>query len=196
MNSATWKGIAVGLGLFLTVSAIALLTPARVTVLKAAGRDYAALRLERRVLAQETASPQAPARLKALETRVEAFDRRNASLSPFGLLGSLIDLWPWFIGLGVALPVLGGLIGAQVKPSGHTHARSQESSPMPEHTESQILSTPSTPLTSLTAADGPDVVPPPPPPPETWSWNAKPAARTPSGRPKTPPVKSPNGDSF
>src|SRR5690606_18422907 len=90
---------------FLVLAAVAYLTPLRLPVLKLAGRDHAVIRLQ-------AAAPGAPER-PGLAARRAAWARDHARLSLFGFVRWADDLWPWLVGLGFALPVLGGLVGAQ-----------------------------------------------------------------------------------
>jgi|GEM_PF-5920370 len=190
MISSTWKGFAAGLGLFSAVAGVTLLTPARPAVLKALGRDHAALRLERRLVAAlpaETPAAELKARRRALENRFESWERRNARLSAFSVAGGVFDLWPWLFGLGLALPVFGALIGAQVGRDGRDEAR-LIAPVAADPTRSEGRNSVDPPYSE----DAPTTPKETPPPPETWSWNAKPAARTTPARPKPPAVESPH----
>jgi hypothetical protein len=204
MNSRVWTGVGAGLIVFLMLASVSYLTMLRVPVLKVLGHEYAALQL-RQQHGTETASPAAPAyrSVAGSKERLHAWHKRNATITVFSFLGWLVDLWPWLLGLGLCLPVLGGLIGAQVPAPGGAPVRHQTGPkitparpPRGERVPSEPDATPT--LASQTPPPEPDVVsaPAPPPPPEEWSWNARPAARTAPGRPKVPPVKSPNGDAL
>jgi hypothetical protein len=198
MISSTWKGFAAGLGLFLALTGVTLLTPARVPALKALGRDHAALRLEQRIVAAlpaETPAAELKARSRSLDNRSESWERRNARLSAFSVVGGVIDLWPWLFGFGFALPVFGALVGAQIGMQvGAGGTRASSTARGPERGPEQSIPHQGHTLRPEIALENPPENPntPPPPPPETWSWNAKPAARTPSARPKPPAVESPN----
>ncbi len=223
----------------------------RVPLLKIAGRDYPALQLQKEA-AQAAVSSRAPVSgadaltPERVDVRLEAWHKRNATLSVFGLLGWLVELWPWLLGLGVALPVLGGLIGAQtrarpeaagtpagLRPAPKTRMTSTPRDPAPDPVAAGPAEVPRpVPAARVPRAAGPvvespvarppaaapeepapslpPVVEPPPSatpivpaapaapatplPPSEWSWNARPAPRRTPGRPKPPPVESPNSD--
>lgn len=244
-----WKGAGWGVILFLVIAAAGALTPLRIPLLKVAGRDYAALQFQKQTAEAGLARPQVQAspehaRVEArVDVRLEAWHKRNETLSVFGLLGWLMDLWPWLLGLGVALPVLGGLIGAQpraVRATRGTHraeprlpdqdpglnrashrASTAAEAPAPLPPDALSFAEPVVESPSASPSPAASVEPPPPLhavvatgesagetpvvpatpaapatplPPSEWSWNARPAPRTTPGRPKPPPVESPNAD--
>jgi hypothetical protein len=76
----------------------------------------------------------------------------NARFSLFGLFDWIRELFPWLVAFGFALPVLGGLIGAQVR------ADSRPPLPARSHPDTDAANPPSVPL------DRPRPVPPPPAP--------------------------------
>ena len=118
-----WRGVWMGWVAFLVLAALSYLTPVRLTVLKLAGRDYAVMRLE---AASTSPSPGGSER-PDLAARRAAWARDHARLSPFGFVRWADDLWPWLVGLGIALPVLGGFIGAQAGGRGRALATSANS---------------------------------------------------------------------
>ncbi|HLU69712.1 MAG TPA: hypothetical protein VKZ88_02970 [Fibrobacteria bacterium] len=221
MGSGAWKGAGLGAILFLVIAAVGALTPLRVPLLKIAGRDYPALQLQKEA-AQAAVSSRAPVSgpdaltRERVDVRLEAWHKRNATLSVFGLLGWLMEMWPWLLGLGVALPLLGGLIGAQDErrnpghegrgrrdtPSGSPRAAGPVvDSPVarppaavptePEPPAASVVEPPPAATPVVPAAPAP---PSAPLPPSEWSWNARPVPRRAPGRPKPPPVESPNSD--
>lgn len=199
------RGIVAGWLLFLLVAAAAYLTPVRLPAMRFAGRDYTALVAERtfrqrelealqphgaasRARDQEPAVERARTRLADAETRLMAWTRANARISPFGFLGWLSDLWPWLLGLGLALPALGGLIGVQIREARDAAARGV---PSPRGEADGPEKFPPSPAASPASADAePAAVPTEP---SSWAWNAGPVVRPSPPRPKSPPVKSPNG---
>jgi hypothetical protein len=236
-----------GAAAFLLLAAAACFTPARVPLLQRMGREYPALQLRLQALRLEAemlrprgsgvsaTSPdfvsrdQVPALERAqaavadAEARITSWRRANAQMTAFGFLGWLSDLWPWLLGLGFALPVLGGLIGAQAGRSGAPDPVGVHPAALPEpaihatgrtaaglETRAIHASTGSatgrdmgvtvgSPLQAPVApAFGADTAPmdPPvlPPDPAAWNWTARPAPRAESARPKPPPVKSPHGN--
>lgn len=202
MNSPVWKGVAAGFALFLALSGVALFTPARTPVLKTLGRDYAAVRLEaRHVALAAPARGSTPARVSAERpgdrtspaARLAAWEARAKRFSVFGLMGWLADLWPWLVGFGVALPVLGGLIGAQAGGRRAPSAASPAAVPPAREADSEEVAAPAPGTAELPASEPPPPLPPPTPP-ETWNWNARAASRVTPARPKPPPVESPNAD--
>jgi hypothetical protein len=203
-----WFGIGAGWLLFFALAGIAYFTPARPAVLQVAGRDYAALRTEGEVrrLALAALRPErhrseglggfsadkaaaverARAALSETETRLAAWHRVHSRISPFGFLGWLADLWPWLLGFGIALPVLGGLVGAQrVSVAAKVPADAHRTSPPPASAEPAGA--------TGGAAPEPSAAERAPVEPAAWAWNAQPIVRSTPARSKAPPVKSPNG---
>jgi hypothetical protein len=129
------RGIGIGFGVFALLSALTLLTPLRAPLLASAGRDTPALayRLQAQrdtmdALQQRASETQlSPAERASLEQvrndyvatreRIDARVQMNARFTLLGLFDWIRDLFPWLLAFGLALPVLGGLIGAQVKSS-------------------------------------------------------------------------------
>src|SRR5690606_33343799 len=97
MGSGAWKGAGLGAILFLVIAAVGALTPLRVPLLKIAGRDYPALQLQKEA-AQAAVSSRAPVSgpdaltRERVDVRLEAWHKRNATLSVFGLLGWLMEM--------------------------------------------------------------------------------------------------------
>jgi hypothetical protein len=224
MKSAAGRGIGAGLGVFLALAGLAYLTPARVPVMEAAGRDYTVLQyqLQARQQALDLLQPQGSGRalaasppaveraragVAAAQTRIGAWQRLNSVISPFGFLGWVSDLWPWLLGLGLALPALGGLVGAQLAtknpewgvrhPPSPSSAAAPPSLPSdPEASGPSSTAPPTSPSISPFPSSAPFTEVPPSTAgsePATWNWNARPAARATPARPKPPPVKSPHG---
>jgi hypothetical protein len=186
-----------------------------------AGRDYAALRLQLQVREQvvETLQPRGAALNPAQDHRpalarahggvaneaslIEAWRARNARISPFGFLGWLSEVWPWLLGLGFALPVLGALIGAQASREGsvaddtlqvRVGGSGEHKNTNPSH--GADLAEPRIPVPNPNPPKGEDSEASRSlsPDPVAWTWNARPAARTAPSRPKPLPVKSPHGE--
>lgn len=208
MKSTVWRGVWSGIGagwlLFLLLAAFAYLTPARLQFARFAGRDHAVLlaehtlRLQTLEAAQSARDPAsaydgARAAVAESEKRIAAWRRVNSGISAFGFLGWVLDLWPWLLGLALALPVLGGLIGAQAgQPDVWSqHAARAAPSPAPGTSADAVprVSEPGaiSPVSSVPAAQAE------PAQPADWNWNAQPAVRNAPARPKSPPVKSPHG---
>ncbi len=183
--------------IFLLLAALAYLTPARLSVMRFAGRDYTALMMEHSAREQalqalqpngntrsfardqESAVARARTALADADMRIVAWARANARISPFGFLGWLSDLWPWLLGLGIGLLLFGGLIGVQIREARDAAAGRS-----------------ALPVAEIPAASGvPEVHESVSAPiePSSWSWNAAPVVRPAQPRPKTPPVKSPHG---
>jgi hypothetical protein len=160
------RGAAIGFGIFALLAAVCLLTPARGPLLAVAGRDTPALNyrlqahrdtmdvLQARASERHLAPPERAALKQAREgyvatrERIDTRARMNARFSLFGLFDWIRELFPWLVAFGLALPILGGLIGAQ--------ARVQERSPLPTRATPDGVNPPSVPL------DRPRPVPPPP----------------------------------
>jgi hypothetical protein len=160
------RGVGIGFGIFVLLAAVCLLTPLRRPLLAVAGRDTPALTLRLEAqrdtmdALQTRASERhlAPAERAALEQardgyaatreRIDARARMNARFSLFGLFDWIRELFPWLVAFGLALPVLGGLIGAQVR------ADSRPPLPARSHPDTDAANPPSVPL------DRPRPVPP------------------------------------
>ena len=129
------RGIGIGIGVFALLSAVCLLTPLRKPILAVAGRDTPALeyRLQTQrdtldaLQTRASGARLSPAERASLESvrdayvatreRIDARDRMNSRLTLLGLFDWIRELFPWLLAFGLALPVLGGLIGAQVTAS-------------------------------------------------------------------------------
>lgn len=118
MKSGGTRGVLAGWTAFLVLVALAALTPLRVPVLQFAGRDAAVIRQDARaaVTAEEH---------EAVAGRRAEWYRLHGHLSPFGLMAWAQDLWPWLLGLGLALPLLGGLVGAQMATASSRPAKTK-----------------------------------------------------------------------
>jgi hypothetical protein len=130
------RGIGIGFGVFAVLFALSYLTPLRKPALAGLGRDYPALQYrlqaERDTLdalqmraSNGLLSPAEQASLERVRRdyvltreRLDDWGRMNARLTLFGFLDWIAELLPWLVAFGLALPVLGGLIGAQVSKRG------------------------------------------------------------------------------
>jgi len=167
-KSHAGRGAVLGLGIFVVLSALCLLTPLRPHVLAAAGRETAALHYEMRaerdtmdVLqargssvhltpAERASLEQAREAYVATRERIDARERMNERFSMLGLFDWIHELYPWLLAFGLALPALGGLIGVQA--GGPQAAGTPPSRPVASAAASG-------------AAPVPPVAPPPPPRP-------------------------------
>lgn len=231
----TKRGTGVGFLIFLGIVILAYLTPLRIPVLKHAGRDYAAYQLQLRerqqafeaLRARDASSgtlERARNEIADAQASLRTWHRLSARISPFGLLAWFSNLWPWLLGLGIALPLLGGLIGRQIRtaePAPHRKFHPSETPEAPEPTEAaedreggeaEVRTDPATPTESPAEDAGPAPQEPQAPPapehppvtsapdrrddsgPASWNWSARPVSRPPSARPKPPSVRSPHGD--
>jgi hypothetical protein len=192
------RGIWMGLGVFALLAALAYLTPLRAPVLRAAGETYPSLQhrfeTQRRTLdtlqMQASNAPLSPARqnlfaqtqrdFAASQQLLESWEKGQARLSLFGFVSWCLDLFPWLAAFGLALPILGGLIGAQVAP----RAPKREPEPYPENPPS----VPVTPARPVPPRAQPQAAPAPPRHP------APAEAPAPAPRVETPPVPKPDFD--
>jgi hypothetical protein len=166
------RGIGIGVGVFAVLSALCLLTPLRGPLLAVAGRDTPAL--EHRMRAQRdtmdalqqrasdtrlspverTALDQIRNDYVATRERIDTRARMNARLTLLGLFDAVKELFPWLLAFGLALPVFGGLIAAQVKPRSRAVAVVPRPAPTPQ------TAPPVTPSTVAVTPPVPPVEPP------------------------------------
>jgi hypothetical protein len=144
----TGRGIGIGLGIFIVGVALVFFTPLRKPVLAAAGSSYPALqyrlRAERDTMdalqkrgSETRLSPAERASLDQVRndyvsTReaIDNWQRANSRITLFGLIEWVDELLPWLLAFGLALPVFGGLIGAQVRVAGEPPAPAPSSHPI------------------------------------------------------------------
>jgi hypothetical protein len=165
------RGFGIGAAVFVLLSALCLLTPLRSPLLAVAGRDTPALeyRLQAQrdtmdaLQARASGSRLSPAERASLERvqndyvatreRIDARARMNARFTLIGLFDWVLELLPWLLAFGFALPVFGGLIGAQM--SAQRVASAARPAPAPSSPPPSSYAPPSVPL------DPPRPVPPP-----------------------------------
>jgi hypothetical protein len=188
------RGAAIGFGIFALLAAVCLFTPLRQPLLAVAGLETPALtyRLQAQrdtmdaLQTRASVRHLAPAERAALERA-----RMNARFSLFGLFDWIRELFPWLLAFGLALPVLGGLIGAQVGANNGAFRADGNLPLRAPHGTPDAVNPPSVPL------DRPRPVPPPPPaaPPGTpvrqaYVHPAVAAATAPGKGGETPPLPS------
>lgn len=183
MKSGGVRGALAGWMVFLALAILASLTPLRVPALQFAGRDAAVLRQDAR------AAVTAEQRADVAQRRAE-WQRLHGHLSPFGLLAWAQDLWPWLLGLGLALPLLGGLVGAQTTTASRPRpdASKENAGAGPAPAAVPIAGVPPVPPREAELAA--PVSPRPGPEPEPARAHA-PAKPPPEERPGEPPPWSP-----
>ena len=192
------RGIGIGLGVFAVLSALCVLTPLRAPLLAVAGREIPALEYRLQVQRDSMDALQmrssdtrlSPAERAALDhvqsdyvatrERLDARARMNARLTLLGIFAALQELFPWLLAFGLALPVFGGLIGAQVQQTPKRRA------PVPV-TPPADFAPPSVPLDRPRVVVPPVTTPTPPPPPRP----VRPAYVHPAAAAATPPATPP-----
>jgi hypothetical protein len=205
------RGIWMGLGVFALLAALAYLTPLRAPVLRAAGETHPSLQhrfeTQRRTLdtlqMQASNAPLSPARqnlfaqtqrdFAASQQLLESWEKGQARISLFGFVSWCLDLFPWLAAFGLAFPILGGLIGAQVAP----RSPKREPEPYPENPPS-VPVTPARPAPPRAQphpqAARPTAAPAAPAAPAPARHPAPAEAPGPAPRLETPPVVKPDLD--
>lgn len=184
------RGIGIGLGAFILLALLAYFTPARAPLLRVAGETYPALQhrveAQRRTLdtlqVQASNGPLSPAAqnlfqrtqrdFAASQQLLESWENGQARVSPFGFVSWCLDLFPWLAAFGLAFPVLGGLIAAQV-------AQARRVAPAPTRADAHPENPPSVPVT-----------PARPEPPRAQM--PSPTSRVPAAGIAAPPVPKPD----
>jgi hypothetical protein len=224
------RGIGIGVAVFAVLSALCLLSPLRSPVLAVAGRDTPALehrlRTQRDTLdalqkrasetrlypAERAALDQVRNDFAATRERIDARSRMNARLTLLGLFDAVRELFPWLLAFGFALPVFGGLIGAQVVRAPRARAAHvPEGQPRPASVVTPVPVPPPSPraVSPLPGSPVPPLVPATPaptpkraayvhpaaePPARDWGFRHQPTPLESRPRAKMPPVRSPHAD--